>query len=292
MDEQLNDNDLGKWFSTYGVITAERILGRYQLSLPQKELLTALKSPFSFYHRILQIPLKNVLNGIVLQQANDYHVYIQKLFIDYLLSGESGKDEASQGASLRESIDIERNQLVTDGEEYHSTQLDHEALIASSQKKLILLTKKWSTALDGAVSKIDSLLKKEGSSSKKSIVRQSINHAIVHCDLSTSNKTSIIGRMNELLNIPLSDDVKNQIMDELNEIVTISNSFESEMGEFFQRVKDINQQARTYRTLFYDTILRVVTLIKLLPDYKLNPEQDQINRELLYFDKSIGEVLK
>ena len=30
-------------------------------------------------------------------------------------------------------------------------------------------------------------------------------------------------------------------------------------------------------------------LIKLLPDYKIDPEQDAVNREPLYFDKSIGD---
>ena len=89
MDGEKADNELSQWFSTYGVITAERILGNYKINLAHTDLVGAIKSPFSFYHRLLQVPLKNVLNGIVLQQANDYHIYAQKLFIDYLLSGES-----------------------------------------------------------------------------------------------------------------------------------------------------------------------------------------------------------
>ena len=91
-DEKL-ENDISQWFSTYGVITAERILGRYQIQLPQTELVAAVKNPFSFYHKLVELPIRNVLNGIVLQQANDYHIYVQKLYIDYLLSGETSKDE-------------------------------------------------------------------------------------------------------------------------------------------------------------------------------------------------------
>src|SRR5580704_2455101 len=98
MKEKQTADELSQWYSTYGVITAERILSTYQIALSQSDLLVAVKSPFSFYHQLLQVPLKNVLNGIVLQQANDYHVYAQKLFIDYLLSGESGKPPEAQGA--------------------------------------------------------------------------------------------------------------------------------------------------------------------------------------------------
>src|SRR5690606_37160436 len=102
-----------------GVITAERMLNRYQIRLQSTELLIAIKSPVSFYHRLLQVPLRNVLNGIIMQQAYDYHVYAQKLFIDYLLSGESGKDEEAQGALTRDAIENERKQLVILGGEFN-----------------------------------------------------------------------------------------------------------------------------------------------------------------------------
>lgn len=289
MDEELNDNDLVKWVSTYGVITAERILGKYQITLPQDELLGTLKSPVSFYHRILQVPLKNVLNGIVLQQANDYHVYVQKLFIDYLLSGETGKDETAQGASTRETMEHERNELVTLGEEYHSKKLEHDALIASSQLTLIKLTQKWNTALDSVVKKFAATLGSAGFDIKKTKIRQAINHAIVHCDLSDT-QSSIMNKISEILKESLTGDVKDKLMTYLTDLVTISNDSDSEMSEYIQKSKDIGEQARSYRARFYDTILRVTTLINLLPEYKINPEQDQINRELLYFDKSIGEV--
>ena len=118
-----------QWFSTYGVITAERILGTYHIILAQTDLLAGIKNPHSFYHQMVQIPLKNVLNGIILQQANDYHIYVQKLFIDYLLSGESAKSEESQGAHTRESLESERKQLVSLGEEFNKKQLAHDSLI-------------------------------------------------------------------------------------------------------------------------------------------------------------------
>ena len=80
MAENLTDNEFSKWFSTYGLITSQRILGHYKIKLTVEELIPAIKTANSFYHILVKIPLKNVLNGIILQQANDYHVYVQKLF--------------------------------------------------------------------------------------------------------------------------------------------------------------------------------------------------------------------
>ena len=159
MSVEKSENDLSHWFSTYGVITAERILGRYHINLAQIDLVAAVKSPFSFYHKVLQIPLRNVLNGIVLQQANDYHVYVQKLFIDYLLSGENSKDESSPGASTREALENERQQLLALGEEYHQKEGEHNHLISSSQNFLIKLSADFNKAFDKAITAIAQIAK-------------------------------------------------------------------------------------------------------------------------------------
>ncbi|OEH46128.1 hypothetical protein lpari_02861 [Legionella parisiensis] len=148
------DTELSHWFSTYGIITAERLLGRYNVNLAQTELVVAIRSPFSFYHRMLKVPLRSVLNGIILQQANDYHVYVQKLFIDYLLSGENSKGEEAQGASTREVIEKERQQLVALGDEFNAVQGEHDYLIANSQASLIRIAQIFNTELDKAISSL------------------------------------------------------------------------------------------------------------------------------------------
>lgn len=161
MSGEKSENDLSHWFSTYGVITAERILNRYHINLAQIDLVAAVKSTFSFYHKVLQIPLRNVLNGIVLQQANDYHVYVQKLFIDYLLSGENSKDESSPGASTREALENARQQLLALGEEYHQKEGEHNHLISSSQNFLIKLSAEFNKALEKSITSITQILKKK-----------------------------------------------------------------------------------------------------------------------------------
>jgi hypothetical protein len=293
MDELIEDDQLNKWFSTYGLITAERILGKYHIVLPQPELISAIKSPFSFYHLLLKIPLKNVLNGIVLQQAGDYHIYAQKLFIDYLLSGESGKSEDSPGALTRESMEMERQKLVTLGEDFHQLQLDQNELIATSQFSLINTADLWKKSFDSLIAPINETLKQAGFDVSKSSIRSAINHALIHCDYvkvaALGNKHLFIDEFNKIVKLKLSDDLKNKLLTLLSSILEILLNFESEFGTYFQKNKEIGEQAKSYRTQFYNTILRVNELISLLPEYKINLEQDAINRESLHFDKTIGE---
>lgn len=293
MDEMQKNDELSKWFSTYGVITAERILGTYNITIPQSELLVAIKSHYSFYHNLLQVPLKNVLNGIVLQQANDYHIYAQKLFIDYLLSGESAKNEEAQGALTRESLENERKKLVTLGEEFRTIQLDNDALIASSQSTLIKLVKAWKLTLESALKLTHTTLKNHSFDIKKSMVRQAVNFALINCDLSdsqgTNSKYLFIDKFNEIIKIQLNDDIKESLVKNLAELIDLTMGFYTKIDNFNLRATELSELSQSFRTQFYETILRVNELISLLPDYKINPEQDAINREPLHFDKTIGE---
>ena len=293
MDELIQDEQLSKWFSTYGLITAERLLGTYHITLPQNELISAIKSPFSFYHQLLKIPLKNVLNGIVLQQAGDYHVYAQKLFIDYLLSGESGKDETSPGALTRESLESERQKLVTLGEDFHHLQLEQNKLIANAQASLIKIAEDWRKKFESVLTLINTTLKSNGFEINKSTIRSAVNYAIIHCDYvkaaSLGNKLLVVEEFNKVTKLKLSDDLKNKILSNMSDILEILSHFDSQISSFFLENKVLGEQAKSYRSQFYDTILRVTELIKLLPEYKIDPEQDAINKESLYFDKTIGE---
>ncbi|WP_454782390.1 hypothetical protein [Legionella sp. WA2022007384] len=292
MNGEEADNELSHWFSTYGVITAERILGRYKVNLAQSELVEAIKCPYSFYHRMLRVPLKSVLNGIVLQQANDYHVYTQKLFIDYLLSGENSKGEEAQGASTREDLENERQRLVTLGDEFHTVQGQHDYLIANSQAALIRMTQTFNTEIEKAITTLRTLLKSDGVSEKKSKIRQAINHALIYCNISEvqSNQYLFIEKMNEVLKTSLSEDLKRKMAMILSEILLIDMDFDEQISDFVAQTEELSRAANSYRTLFYETILRVIELMKSLPEYKIDPEQDAINREPLYFDKTIGSL--
>ena len=292
MSVEKSENELNYSLSTYGVITAERILGRYQIQLTQENLIEALKSPYSFYHRLLKIPLKNVLTGIILQQANDYHVYAQKLFIDYLLSGENAKGEEAQGAMVRESLEEERQQLVTLGEEYHKKEGQHNQLISSSQLSLMNIAQNFNKALEESIKKVSATLHDKGAQDVKSTIRQAINHALVHCDLNDpqlqSNQFLFTEKLNEILNIALTPDLKMQLMDNLAEVLKIVLELEEHIQPYANQGEELHVEVNSFREQFYNAILRIVDLLKLLPEYKINPLQDEINREPLHFDKNIG----
>lgn len=293
MDQISQDEQLTQWFSTYGFITAQRVLERYDLILPREELVEAIKSPYGFYHYILKIPLKNILNGIVLQQAHDYHVYVQKLFIDYLLSGESNKDEAAQGAMTRETIEGERLNLISLGEDFHVLQQEHRDLITRSQRDLIKITAAWKQHFESVMTLVGTILRNHGFTGKKSHIRKALNHAFIHCDyikaVSLGKQLQVIDVFNEVIKMQLNEEVKNQLLSSMAEPLEIVLNFNVQFHEFIEKSNELGRLAATYRTQFYDTILRVVELLNLLPEYKIDPLQDGINKEPLYFDKSIGE---
>lgn len=284
------DNELTQWYSTYGFITAERILSKYHINLPSDMLSPAIRNSSSFYHRLMQIPLKNVLNGIVLQQAQDYHIYAQKLFIDYLLSGESAAPESSPGAFTRESLEQERHILVSHGEAFHQVQSTHNALIASSQNYLIQVAKQWQAKFDKAIQSLKTTLSDEGFSVKPSTIRQAIHHVFIHCGSGHEEPSLVVNTLNEIIACSLNAEIKDKLLHDLSELITHSAVFEETTAAFYIQTQSMHEKAKSYRTQFYNTILRINDLIKLVPDYKINVEQDVINRELLYFDKSIGGV--
>ncbi|KTD11151.1 hypothetical protein Lgra_2117 [Legionella gratiana] len=292
MNEEKANNELSHWFSTYGVITAERILGRYQIALEHTELVEAIKTPTSLYHHLVQVPLRNVLNGIVLEQANDYHVYAQKLFIDYLLSGESAKDEESQGAATREVLERERQQLISLGDEFHKTHGRHDWLIAESQSVLIKVAHLFNVEMEKSINALKSSLKSVNFSGSKSEIRKAIRSGLIYCnimdDQTKESRLHFIEKMNEILKASLTQDTKERMLFNLEKIFKIASDFNEQIKEFIVKTEEITQAANAFRIQFHDTILRVVELIKALPDYKIDPEQDAINREPLYFDKSIG----
>lgn len=289
--------ELNRWYSTYGMITADRILSTFQISISRSDFLTAMKSPFSFYHQIVQVPLKNVLNGIVLQQANDYHVYAQKLFVDYLLSTENLKEEEEQGGSTREDMENERKKLVVLGEKFYQIQLQQDTLISSSQASLIKMAREWKTAVDVSIRRIHNTLKSHQLSlCKKTQIRKGLEHALIHCNLSQVQSDSpkekyvFIEKINDIMQISIKDEIKEELLTNLEELLGLTRGFHGKISTFLDQVVEMGGQAQTYRTQFYETIINVMQIIKLLPDYRIDPVQDAMNREALYFDKTIGQT--
>lgn len=130
-----------EWLSTYGVLTAERILERFNIRLSHDELIKTLKNQDSHYHHLLTMPLKNIFNGILVNQVHDYQVYAQKLLIDYKLSKTepvvSEESEQKKGTHSEEALQTKQIELMQLGEMFTAKKQEHRQLISDSQAWLI-----------------------------------------------------------------------------------------------------------------------------------------------------------
>ncbi len=148
MNNGLKEYELLDLSSTYAFLTADRILDRFGLSITQAELAAAMKNVRSVYYQLLLVPFKNIINGIVYQQAYDYQVYAQKVFVDYLVSGSGNDDPEGPGATLREDLDENRLKLVELSEQFDKDAFAHKTLINQSQGQLVELVRSLMPAQD------------------------------------------------------------------------------------------------------------------------------------------------
>ena len=127
-----------EWLSTYGFLTAERILERFKIKLSKSELLKTLHDPNGRYHHLLTMPLKNIFNGILINQVYDYQVYAQKLFVDYFLYRKNiGKTTDQRGTHAEEELAIKKDELIQLGTQIDEKIYQHRQLISDSQAWLI-----------------------------------------------------------------------------------------------------------------------------------------------------------
>lgn len=127
------ENDLEALSSTYSALTADRILAGYGVHLSHDELSKIVKNTNSIYFQLLVVPFSNIINGIILQQANDYQVYLQKIFIDYFVSGSGNDNQETPGASVRADLEQNRIKLVEMSALFEEDKFTHMTLISESQ---------------------------------------------------------------------------------------------------------------------------------------------------------------
>ncbi|ASQ45953.1 hypothetical protein [Legionella clemsonensis] len=287
------ENDLSEWLSTYGLVTVERIMERYNIRLQQEDLISVIKNPNTFYHQLVRVPLKNVLNGIILQQAHDYQVYAQKLFVDYLLSGESSKSADSPGGYTREDLEKERQVLIKLGEEFHEKELVHTRLIADSQKHLIKQVEEWQKILLQAAKKIKNALQLQQISVNENVVIQAINILLITQDVSKGSDVALNEegwvRVEKIVQQKLSEELRQLFVEQIATLRNFMSETDSLLHEFIDKIAAMTSALRNFRTQFYNLILKITELIRQLPEYRANPVQTEENRESLHFDTAIGE---
>ena len=292
MTDEKTPTDLSIWLSTYGTLTANRILERFNIYLDSDELVSAIKDPLSIYHQLLIVPLKNVFNGIILQQAQSYQVYAQKLFIDYLLTGESGKEETSPGANTRDDLEQERIKLVTLDEDFQNLVFTHQQLISESQLALIKASKRLINTLKKASVGVSQILKGNNLSKEEHIIQKAIrtgmiHHASINQDVLAVN-SSFWMEMAAVLTFSLDDQLREKLAAVLIVLDDPRHEVEEALSIYKERSVDMGINLRSYRRQFYDIILRGTELLNFLPDYRVNTEQVVLNRAEIHFDPNLG----
>lgn len=290
MTEELK-MDASMWFSSYGVITAKRILDRFDIHLDDEELILAINNPQSIYYQLLRVPLKNIFNGIILDQAQDYQVYAQKLFIDYLLSAESVQSEDGPGLNTREDLETERTKLIEIGEGFNQQESAHLNLIAESQATLIELAKNLQTTLQTVTKKIQNILKDSDILKDDQSILKALHVAMVPL-MSPLDKSDVetffLKSLGDALDIRLTQALKQKLSLVLHDFGDPRVDLEQTLTNYIERSTTIGIEFRSYRRQFYDIILQTTELINYLPDHRIDEEREKENRSSLYFDPTLG----
>lgn len=288
------ENDLSIWVSTYGLVTAGRILGTYNIKLQDSDLVEAMRNTHSFYHRLLSVSLINVFNGIIFQQVHDYQTYAQKLFIDYLLSGDSEKSEEASGAGSREDLEVERQAMMQLSESLSKQEQVQEKLIAESQRALMNEAQKWHSSLLIVAKNIRKAFLVQGNDKTEDVIINALNVLFIQYDFSKGETLTVSAecwlRVEERLEQKLPADLKQLLIREITQLSVLTLDLDTVLSSFTNQAGEMSSVIRSSRSSFYDLLLRVNNLMKLLPDYRVDEEKDQANRELLAFDAKIGET--
>lgn len=292
--EQITEPDLSSWFSTYGILTAERVLERFSIRLQYDELVTAVKNPMSVYYMLLRIPLKNVFNGIILQQAHDYQVYAQKLFIDFGLSEETMQSEESPGAATRESLADTKKQLIELNTSFRELEFAHQKLISESQRRLIDVSKILQTSLQIVSKTMEQTLRRNAILKTDEEIQRAVRAAMVHYNKRDaemlSEGSSFWCKLAEVLNITTDVSLREKLAAALTPFQDPRDEIESILSTYLTQAEDLAIESRGFRIQFYELILRATELLKLLPSYRPDQIKEAENRESLQFDSLIGEA--
>lgn len=288
MNEQIEKNELSLWLSTYGLLTAEQMLESYGIKLDHDDLKRAINNPDCFYHKILLVPFKNIFNGIIFQQVHDYQVYIQKVFIDYYLSGETSKENESPGASTREDLEAEHNRLIEMNNLFHQEEADQAALFSESQNYLSEHLKVWFKALLLILTEAKNNLAANGIEVSDQLLLSCFNLLII-CEKNGTLGNEDWQLMEQRFGQKIPDTLRAEFLKVIGSIDASYASLREGLELFIDRGKAIGINVRRFRSDFYDLILRVNELIRLLPEYTFDQVQDEKNRSSLYFDTRIGE---
>ena len=113
------DVEFSKWISTYGTVTIQRVFDLFKFKVNYTEIKDLITNQDSVYYHFLRVPFMNILNGIVIDQVEGYREFVQKMFVDYLMSGAANETNAPvQGETIRAALEGERTKFIATMDEF------------------------------------------------------------------------------------------------------------------------------------------------------------------------------
>ena len=281
-------SDLSDWLSTYGLITVEKILERYGIHLSVEDLRRAVTNPNCLFFRIIQVPLKNVFNGLILQQAKDYQIYAQKLFIDYLLSGESSQE----GSQVRDDLEETRKDLVNAGEVFREEESVNDKLIARSQKLLIHTMRLFNSQILLAAKKMKQDFQRIGTVVQDEKMFVKVFYTLLteyNSDTQLPSQHPAWLRVEKLIGQSFDLSLRQALRAEVVKLNQIDSETGAALQEFSDQALIATANMKKFRSDFSASIIKTNELLTMVSGYSLNEQQLATNQEDLYFDAKIGE---
>ena len=280
-----------KWLSTYGLITVEKILDRYGIRLSQEDLLHASQHSDCVFLRFIQVPLKNIFNGLILQQAKDYQTYAQKQYIDYLLSGESSQE----GSQACEDLEETRRRLVSLGEAFQEEEHANEKMIARSQALLIKTTRQWNQRVLKAAKKIQQAFGRTGFMANNEQMFVKCLYALLcgyEKDTVLPDEHAVWSQIDRLLGQTFDLSLRQILREEVSQLAQIDVEAENELEAFRDEVRNMGESLKNFRSDFSFIIVKTNELLTMVNGYRLDADKVAVNQQDLHFDAKIGEDVK
>lgn len=278
--QEIINSSISSWYSTYGQLTVERILTRFTIRVDTSILKIALENSNSFYFQLLKIPYKNILNTIISEQAFEYQTFAQKIFVDFLLSGQNDQPQGSPGDHTRDAINNERKALLGIIDKFSHAQNSQRRLIAETQKILIQIANDFNKTVNSLLTHKLFLAEGIDADNARNIINillacQDSNQGIAHSD---------INKISDLANINVTEEMTSQLISLVEPLLVFATEIQQTTKMQLEQANYLGDEFRDYRNDLYNLIIKTNEQIYNLPNYQKVKEKDTKNRESLNFD--------
>lgn len=273
-----------EWLSTYEALTLERLLEHYRFSLNKTALLALWSNHAGLIYPLLQVPLAFVFNGIVMQQGKDYAAYLQKLYIDYLISGQSALEPQSQASNTKEDLEDLRQTHLALQADFDTFCTKHLTQIAASQTFIRAAFARW---LEQVRARWQELYDLKGLITRCSWADFE-SHMRNACPYFDTHTEQFRATYNDacLAEWGISLEEMKATMLRFSDV---DEDIEPKREEFYAISQEMRQRFLAYRQQFHDAIVNVQRLLSQLSGYHPDKTQWEINKEHLLFDPLADE---